>query len=107
VLVQEEMFARWVSAVQWGSGTRANAAAVVWRADSRVESGDSGLETGEYGVRFRLGEKKGWFRFRNSLAVVYDLASARRRGAIYSSRDRFWRIGALWLGFSMWSYLRY
>lgn len=71
-VAQDEMFARWVSAVQWGSGTKENAAAVVWREDKRVVgSGESsGVVTGEYEGRFRVGEKKDLLRVMNSLAVV-------------------------------------
>lgn len=78
----EEMLKRWVSMVQWGSGTRLRAAAAVWRAEMGM------LEVDVYGGLVRVVVKKVALRWVNSAALVKDLASARRRGVMYSEMER-------------------
>lgn len=89
-----------VSTFQCDSGTRQRAAAAVWRAaignSGAVSAGFLSDEdaAGEYGGLSSV-VKKVELRCTNSRAVEYDLASARRSGAMYVLRDRDWRIGAL------------
>ena len=71
------MFARWVSIVQWESGTRDRAAAAVWRAESGTcawsgddEEDEAGLLLGMYSGREIRVVKKVELRSMNSSAVV-------------------------------------
>ena len=77
------MFARWVSIVQWESGTRDRAAAAVWRAESGTcawsgdeeeeeeeEEEEAGLLVGMYSGREIRVVKKVELRSMNSSAVV-------------------------------------
>lgn len=78
----EAMFARWVSIVQWDSGTRDRAAAAVWRVGSGIStcSVDVGLglgllvrgdeDVGMYSGREIWVVKKVELRVTNSSAVV-------------------------------------
>lgn len=71
------MLKRWVSAFQWDSGTRLNAAAAVWRAEmGTVGVSEPGvvegflLDVGVYGARSRVGVKNERLRSTNSWALV-------------------------------------
>lgn len=71
------MFSRWVSIVQWDSGTRERAAAAVWRAWSGIGSvscsaaaGEGLVDVGVYSGRERWVVKKVELRWTNSSAVV-------------------------------------
>lgn len=71
----EAMFSRWVSTVQWDSGTRERAAAAVWRACKGIGSGGcpfavGRLDVGTYSGLERWVVKKVELRWTNSSAVV-------------------------------------
>lgn len=76
--------------VQCAGGTRVRAAAAVWSACIGTVGASAEVEevVDVYGARSSCVVKKVELRLVNSSAVVYVLASARRRGAIYSDSVR-------------------
>lgn len=102
--IYEDIFARWVSAVQWHSGTRQRAAVAVCRTERGIgfeevvsEASSFSSAAAMYSGRLIVLVKKGWFWVMNSCAFVYVLMPWRRRRETYSGRLRDLRIGVLCL----------